>query len=94
MDSAARAIGLRNYLQAPLPSEQTASITGNVPLHVKELPLKWLALRNPGKRFAENVALELKVTDVSVVPNRDDPSQMEARLRMEIEVTPGESLQP
>jgi acyl-coenzyme A thioesterase 13 len=79
-----------DVLQLPLPNNLTAEITGNVSSEIKEIPLKWLAIfRNKGKGFAGKIAGRLRVVDVSVVPNPDDSSKMEARVTTEIDVTPG-----
>ncbi|KDR84176.1 hypothetical protein GALMADRAFT_220003 [Galerina marginata CBS 339.88] len=78
-----------HYLQSRLPDELTSGITGNAPLEIKELPLKWLAIfRNKGRGFAGSVAARLKVTDVSVVPSVDDPLKKEGKVVCDIEVTP------
>lgn len=79
-----------DFLQSRLPNNLTAGITGNVSPEIKEIPLKWLAIfRNKGKGFSGNIAGKLHVVDVSVVPNLDDSSRMEARVTTEIDVTPG-----
>ncbi|KAF8204565.1 hypothetical protein BJ912DRAFT_1027965 [Pholiota molesta] len=81
--------GIVDVLQLPLPNNLTAEITGNVSSEIKEIPLKWLAIfRNRGKGFAGKIAGRLRVVDVSVVPNPDDSSKMEARVTTEIDVTP------
>ncbi|KAF8165863.1 hypothetical protein B0H34DRAFT_690749 [Crassisporium funariophilum] len=78
-----------DYLQSRLPVDVMAGITGNAPLEIKELPVKWLAIfRNRGKGFAGSVADRVKVTDVSIVPSVDDPLKIEGKVTVEVDVTP------
>ncbi|KAF9054653.1 hypothetical protein BJ165DRAFT_1337667 [Panaeolus papilionaceus] len=79
----------RLFLDTRLPGELMAGITGNVPVEVKELPVKWLAVfRNRGKGFSGKIAKRLKVKDVSILPCVDDLGKMEGRVTCEIDVTP------
>lgn len=80
-----------DFLQEPLPKEYTENITGNAPQEVKEIPVKWLTIyRHRGNSFACKIAERIKVVDVSVVPNVDDPLKKDGRVTTDIEVTPGE----
>ncbi|PPQ68625.1 hypothetical protein CVT25_005535 [Psilocybe cyanescens] len=77
------------FLRSRLPADITSGITGNTPLELKEIPVKWLAIfRNKGTGFGGNISARIKVVDVSVVPNPDDPLKMEGKVTCEIEVTP------
>ncbi|KAF8806194.1 hypothetical protein BYT27DRAFT_7191508 [Phlegmacium glaucopus] len=77
------------YFKSRLPDSMTAGITGNAPIEIKELPIKWLTLfRKKGKGFAGSVVSRVKVTDVSILPNTADPSRLEGKVTCEIDVTP------
>lgn len=80
-----------DFIQEPLPKEYVEHVTGNVPDEIKEIPVKWLMIyRHRGNSFACKIAERIKVVDVSVVPNVDDPLKKDGRVTTEIEVTPGE----
>lgn len=84
--SAGQSLAIR---QSTLP-DVISCIKGNVPAKIKEIPVKWLALfRNEGKSFGGSISGRLRVTEVSVLPNVDDPLKMEGKVVCEIEVTPG-----
>ncbi|KAJ3562825.1 hypothetical protein NP233_g9335 [Leucocoprinus birnbaumii] len=78
-----------DFLQGPLAEGLIANITGNAPQEIKELPVKWLMIyRARGNSFSCQIADRIKVVDVSVVPNVDDPLKNDGRVTTEIEVTP------
>ncbi|PPQ65513.1 hypothetical protein CVT24_010809 [Panaeolus cyanescens] len=77
------------FLETRLPEELMAGITGNVPIEIKELPVKWLGVfRRKGKGFSGNIAKRLQVKDVSILPSVDDPEKLEGIVTCEIDVTP------
>ncbi|KAF9445329.1 hypothetical protein P691DRAFT_795618 [Macrolepiota fuliginosa MF-IS2] len=89
MATAAASKDRADFLLQPLPRESMRYITGNAPQDIKEIPVKWLAIyRHRGNSFACNIAQRIKVVDVSVVPNVDDPLKKDGRVTTEIEVTP------
>ncbi|KAF9562447.1 hypothetical protein CPC08DRAFT_663031 [Agrocybe pediades] len=76
-------------LESQLPEELTSGITGNTSREIKELPIKWLSIfRDQGTGFAGSISSRLKLVDISVVPNPDDPSLTEGKVICEIDVTP------
>jgi len=80
----------KEYLESRLPDSMTADITGNAPIEIKELPIKWLALfHDKGKGFAAPIVSRVKVMDVSVLPSMDDPLRLEGKVTCEIDVTQG-----
>lgn len=77
-------------LQEPLPKEATEGITGNLPQEIKEIPMKWLMIyKHKGNSFACGIAERMKVVDISVVSNVDDPLKKDGQMTVDIEVTPG-----
>jgi hypothetical protein len=79
-------------LAAPVPDEIVNQIAGDVSRQVKEAPLKWLAIFRATKgSFANSIAQRVKVVEVSVRNNPDDPLMKEGRVVAEIDVTEGKS---
>ncbi|KAG5639027.1 hypothetical protein H0H81_007640 [Sphagnurus paluster] len=80
----------RTILYSDLSDELLASVAGNAPRKVKEAPLKWLAIfRSRDNSFANAVAQRIRVAEVSVVKNPEDPRRKEGRVVCELEVTKG-----
>jgi len=80
---------LASFTADRLPSELTSHITGNVPIEIKELPVKWLAVfRNDAQGFAGPVSLHMRVTDVSAHPSPDHAKRLQGKVTVEIDVTP------
>jgi len=78
----------KEYLKSRLPDNATADITGNAPVEIKELPIKWLTFfRGKGPGFASSILSRVKVTDVSILPSREDPLKLEGKVTCEVEVT-------
>jgi len=78
-----------HYLKSRLPDNLTADITGNAPIEIKELAVKWLAIfHGKGKGFIGPIVSRVKVTDVSILPSTDDPLKLEGKVTCEIDVTP------
>lgn len=83
----------REYLKSRLPDSATADITGNAPVEIKELPIKWLTLfRGKEKGFAGPIVSRVKVTDVSILPCAQDPLKLEGKVTCEVDVTAGKYL--
>ena len=82
----------KEYLKSRLlPDSVTADITGNAPVEIKELPIKWLTFfRGKGTGFAGPIVSRVKVRDVSILPSSEDPLKLEGKVTCEVEVTPGE----
>lgn len=83
---------IAEYLESRLPDSLTADISGNAPIEIKELAVKWFAILR--KNFKENafagpIVSRVKVTDVSILPSMDDPLRAEGRMTCEIDVTLG-----
>ena len=73
---------VRSFREDRIPSELTAHVTGNVPIEIKELPVKC---------FAGRISLNMRVTAVSAFPSRDDPKRVQGQVTVEIDVTPCKS---
>jgi len=60
-------------------------IGGNAPDYIKDVLARLLSLyRNGGKSFGALI-LEIKVSEISILPHPDKPSKMEARVAGEVE---------
>jgi len=79
----------KGYLKSyRLPHSAIVDITGNAPVEIKELPIKWLALfHDNGKGFAGSIMSRVKVTDVSIIHD-SSTLRLEGKVSCEIEVTP------
>ncbi|KAF5387650.1 hypothetical protein D9615_000771 [Tricholomella constricta] len=83
MSSAAASI-----LSSDLSDDMISQVAGNAPREIKEVPLKWLAVfRAREVSFANSVAHRVRVTEVSIVKNPEDPRRIEGRVVCEIDVT-------
>lgn len=81
----------RIFLATPLPPDATANITGNASREVKEVPIKWFRiLRERGAGFGYDIGRRVKVTEVAIEPNAQDPDRMESKLVCELMVTQGQ----
>ncbi|KAF8914392.1 hypothetical protein CPB84DRAFT_1759143 [Gymnopilus junonius] len=70
------------------PNNLISGVEGNASTEIKEIPVKWLAFfRNKGKGFAGSISGRLRVTEVSILPNVDDPEFIDGKVVCEIEVT-------
>jgi len=81
---------MAEYLESRLPDSLTADISGNAPIEIKELAVKWFAILRMNFKengFAGPIASRVKVTDVSILPSTDDPLRVEGRMTCEIDVT-------
>ncbi|KAF9000294.1 hypothetical protein BDQ17DRAFT_1359971 [Cyathus striatus] len=70
------------FLKSRLERDCIEHIKGNASDEIKEIPVKWLALR-------VDVAHRLRVAEVWVLPSPDDPVKLEAKVCVEVNVTPG-----
>ena len=81
----------RDFIKSRLPDELVYQVGGNAPREVKEVPLKWLAIfRSRPGGFSNSIARRIKVVEVSIVKNHNDPFVEEGRMVSEIDVTEGE----
>ncbi|KAG6836388.1 hypothetical protein H0H93_008533 [Arthromyces matolae] len=65
-----------------------ASVEGNAPPEIKQVPLKWLAVfRRRKVSFANSIAHRVKVTEVSILKSPDDEHRIEGKVVCEIDVT-------
>ncbi|KAF6761928.1 hypothetical protein DFP72DRAFT_591708 [Ephemerocybe angulata] len=79
----------QQFLALPLDASVIEAIEGNAPIHIKELPVKWLAVfRSRGNGFCNAVAEKVKVTETWVVPSVEDPGRLEGKVVCEVEATP------
>jgi acyl-coenzyme A thioesterase 13 len=88
------ASGSDDFLKSSMPDELVEIIQGNAPRHIKEIPLKWLAIfrSRPGSfsnSITNSIAKRVKVVEVSLKNNPDDPALQEGRMVAEIDVTEG-----
>ncbi|KAF8076893.1 hypothetical protein FPV67DRAFT_1473054 [Lyophyllum atratum] len=78
----------RSILSTDFPDDVISQVAGNAPREIKEVPLKWLAVfRARRASFAKSVASRVRVVEVSLVKNPEDPCRIEGRVVCEIDVT-------
>lgn len=73
-----------------LSEQELADISGNAPDEVKSVVLVWLRkymAREDG--FALSVQNRVKIVEVSVNTNKDEPKKLEGRMVCELEVAKG-----
>ncbi|KAF9458490.1 hypothetical protein BDZ94DRAFT_102837 [Collybia nuda] len=79
---------LRSFLETRLEDEVVSLVSGNAPREIKEIPIKWLTIfRNRKISFANSIADRIKVVEVSIVENPEDPFKIDGRVVCEIDVT-------
>ncbi|RDB19954.1 Acyl-coenzyme A thioesterase 13 [Hypsizygus marmoreus] len=75
-------------LQTWFPDKVISQISGNASPEIKQLPLRWLAVFHGRKgSFANSISSRVKVVEVSVIRNPEDPRKTEGRVVCEIDVT-------
>lgn len=81
---------LSAFLETRLEDEVVSLISGNAPREIKEIPIKWLAVfRHRKVSFASLIADRVRVVEVSIVENPEDPVKIDGRVVCEIDVTSG-----
>jgi len=80
----------QQFLRERLDAEEMSLVKGNTPIHIKELPIKWLTIfRSRGNGFCNDIAERVAVKEVWLVPSADHPEKLEGKVVVEVEVTEG-----
>jgi hypothetical protein len=81
---------MAKHNNAGYPVADPESIPGDAPLELKREVVKlWPFQKVDPDHFASAIGARLEIVEISVVPKREDPHVMEARVVSEIDVVPG-----